>query len=165
MDAEQLCFDDGSFDAALCALGLMYVPDPERAVREFFRVLRPGGRAAAAVWGQRNKCGWADIFRIVDARVRSDVCPLFFRLGTGQALYQGFASAGFANIAIRRIETQLQYRTADEACAAAFIGGPVALAYGHFSEETKAEARTEYLDSIEAYRMESGYSIVVAGTK
>lgn len=170
MDAECLHFDDGSFDAALCALGLMYVPDPERAVREFFRVLRPGGRAAAAVWGQRNKCGWAEIFPIVDARVRSDVCPLFFRLGTGEALRQAFASAGFANVVTKRIEAQLQYATADEACSAAFIGGPVALAYSHFSEDVKAEAQAEYLASIETYRTGSGYSIpgefvVVAGTK
>ena len=170
MDAEQLHFGDGTFDAALCSLGLMYVPDPERAVGELFRVLRSGGRAVAAVWGLRNKCGWAQIFPIVDARVRSDVCPLFFQLGTGQALSQAFALAGFRNIVTRRIETKLQYASADEACAAVFIGGPVTLAYSHFSEDAKAEARTEYLDSIEAYRAGSGYSIpgefvVVAGTK
>ena len=86
MDAEQLALEDGSFDAALCALGLMYLPDPEKAVCELCRVLRQGGRAAAAVWGQRRKCGWADIFPIVDARVQSDVCPMFFRLWTGESL-------------------------------------------------------------------------------
>ena len=48
MDAEALRFADGTFDAALCALGLMYVPDPPRALAELRRVLRPRGRVVAA---------------------------------------------------------------------------------------------------------------------
>src|SRR2546425_6417410 len=45
MDAEDLRLSDGGFDAALCALGLMYVPDAIQALREMFRALKPGGRA------------------------------------------------------------------------------------------------------------------------
>ena len=44
MDAEALALPDASVDVALCALGLMYLPAPERALRELRRVLRPGGR-------------------------------------------------------------------------------------------------------------------------
>jgi ubiquinone/menaquinone biosynthesis C-methylase UbiE len=51
MDAEELGLDDESIDVALCALGLMYVPDPRRALAEMRRVLKAGGRAVAAVWG------------------------------------------------------------------------------------------------------------------
>jgi ubiquinone/menaquinone biosynthesis C-methylase UbiE len=54
MDAERLAFADCSFDLALCALGLMYVPDPHRAMSEMRRVLRPGGRMGLAVWGERS---------------------------------------------------------------------------------------------------------------
>jgi len=170
MEAEQSTFGDNSFDVVLCALGLMYVPDPERAIRDFHRMLRPRGRAVCAVWGQRNKCGWAEIFPIVDARVRSEVCPMFFRLGTAQNLRRAFSSAGFRGIAERRLETCLEYASADEACDAAFVGGPVALAYSHFSSNTKSNARKEYLESLEAYRIGDRYSIpgefvIVAGTK
>ena len=57
MDAEDLRAPDMSFDVVLCELGLMYVPDPLKALQEMYRVLRAGGRAVAVVWGQRNRCG------------------------------------------------------------------------------------------------------------
>ena len=55
MGAEEFAGDDGGFDAALCALGLMYVPDPGRAVAAMRRSLRKGGRVVATVWGERKK--------------------------------------------------------------------------------------------------------------
>ena len=43
-DAEQLPFDDASFDTVVCALSLCTIPSPVAAVGEMWRVLRPGGR-------------------------------------------------------------------------------------------------------------------------
>lgn len=43
-DAQELEFDDESFDAVVCTLALCTIPDPGRAVAEARRVLRPGGR-------------------------------------------------------------------------------------------------------------------------
>lgn len=51
-DAEELPFDDGAFDAATSAFGLVYAPHPERVSRELLRVLRPGGVAAFTAWGR-----------------------------------------------------------------------------------------------------------------
>jgi ubiquinone/menaquinone biosynthesis C-methylase UbiE len=158
-EAEELLFADGTFDAAACALGLMYVPDPVRALREMRRVLGPGGRAAAAVWGARRNCGWAEIFPITDARVASEVCPMFFQLGTGDALVQAFAAAGFADVRSERLRTTLRYATADQALEAVFRGGPVALAYSRFDERTRRAVHAEYLDSIAAYRAGDGYRL------
>ncbi|HYM28043.1 MAG TPA: class I SAM-dependent methyltransferase, partial [Steroidobacteraceae bacterium] len=110
MDAEALALPAASFDVALCALGLMYLPDPLRAVREMVRVLRPGGRLGLAVWGERERCGWAPVFGIVDAEVRSDVCPLFFALGQDTALAEVCATAGLTGIRLQRLTTTLSYR-------------------------------------------------------
>jgi ubiquinone/menaquinone biosynthesis C-methylase UbiE len=159
MDAEKLDFPDATFDVALSSLGLMYVPDTDRAIAEMRRVLKPGGRAAVAVWGARRNCGWADIFPIVDARVKSEVCPLFFRLGAGDALTRELEAAGFTNVRSERLAIPLRYDTADEACAAAFIGGPVALAYSRFAADVREQVHAEYLDSIAPYRDGAGYSV------
>lgn len=43
MDGEALDLADGSFDAVVSRVGLIYFPDQQRALREIHRVLRPGG--------------------------------------------------------------------------------------------------------------------------
>lgn len=158
-DAETPITRDTKYDVALCALGLMYVPDPQRALDVMSKALRPGGRAIAAVWGQRAKCGWAEVFPIIDARVKSEVCPLFFSLGGGSALEDVFKAAGFVEVSSERFSYDLKFDTAENACGAALIGGPVALAYSRFDDEAKNEARLEYLRSIEPYRVNGHYHI------
>jgi ubiquinone/menaquinone biosynthesis C-methylase UbiE len=159
MDAETLDLEDSSCNAALCGLGLMYVPDPIRALREMRRVLVPGGRVAAAVWGRRDRCGWAEIFPIVDRRVESEVCPLFFQLGTGDALRYAMEQADLEGVTVERLSTVLQYASLDDAIGAAFAGGPVALAYSRFDDQTREDAHAEYAHSIAAYRRGTGYEI------
>ena len=142
MDAEELSLEDNTFDAALCGLGLMYMPDPCKALKEMHRVLKPGGRAVAAVWGQRIHCGWADLFEIVDQHVASEVCPMFFNLGNPDMLKLNFEAAGFRDMRIQRISTLLKYKDEKEALGAAFEAGPVALAYHKFNEETRQIVRS-----------------------
>ena len=160
MDAEDLSqLEDASFDVALCALGLMYVPDVLQALREQHRVLKPGGRAVAAVWGARDKCGWAEIFPITDARVQSEVCPMFFQMGTKDVLQQTMELAGFTGVTHERLETTLHYDSGDKACGAAFAGGPVALAYSKFDDQTREAVHKEYLASIAPFRDGDNYHV------
>jgi ubiquinone/menaquinone biosynthesis C-methylase UbiE len=170
MEAEDLWLPSNVFNVSLCALGLMYVPDPVQAVQEMHRVLKTGGRAVAAVWGQRDRCGWAAVFPIVAERVHSEVCPLFFQLGTGDMLAQTFQAADFKNIVCERLSTILHYASPADACGAAFAGGPVALAYAHFDAGTRQAAHAEYLAAIAAYGAGEGCAIpgefvVVRGDK
>lgn len=159
MDAEELNVPDEAYDVSVCALGLMYVPDPVKALKEMYRVIIPQGRAVAAVWGQRDRCGWAEIFEIVDRRVSSEVCPMFFSLGNRDMLKRSFEAAGFTRVIFERLTTKLIYHSGDEACGAAFAGGPVALAYHKFSEQIKNEVHIEYLDSIKSFQQGSGYAV------
>ncbi len=168
MDAERLALADGGFDVALCALGLMYMPDPEAAIRELRRVLRPGGRVGVAVWGERSRCGWSPVFPIVEAEVASEVCPLFFRLGQGEALTDLCTDARLHILEHHRISATLVYANADEACSAAFAGGPVALAWSRFDENTRARVCERYIEAIspwregECFRLPGEFVIVTA---
>jgi ubiquinone/menaquinone biosynthesis C-methylase UbiE len=159
MDAEQLTVPDASFDVVLCALGLMYMPDPEKALREMRRVLRPGGRLVSVVWGERSRCGWSAVFEVVDDEVRSEVCPLFFRLGQDDALARLCARTQFEIVAHRRIVVALSYASGEEACDAAFVGGPVALAWSRFGDDVRERVRARYLEAIRPWRCATGYDV------
>lgn len=158
-DAEALPGFAARFDVGLCGLGLMYMPEPERALAALAGTLATGGRVVVSVWGQRKNCGWADIFPIVDARVESEVCPMFFRLGAPGQLARALESAGLVQVRTERLSTTLDYVSADEAADAAFLGGPVALAYARFDAATRAVVREEYRRSIEGFRNGNGYAV------
>lgn len=49
-DAMALPFPDASFDAAVMALVLVFVPEPVKGVAEMRRVVKPGGMVAAYMW-------------------------------------------------------------------------------------------------------------------
>jgi ubiquinone/menaquinone biosynthesis C-methylase UbiE len=147
---------DEPFDVAICSLGLMYVADPARALNAMYQVVRPGGRIVVSVWGERHRCGWADLFGIVDARVDSDVCPMFFALGARDALSSAIAGAGFGDVEQHRLSASLDYVDDDEAVGAAFLGGPVALAHARFAPATRDEAYRDYLDAIAPHRTPDG---------
>ena len=55
-DAEELPFDDGTFDLVTCRLALHHFPDRPTAAKEFFRVTKPGGML-----------GFTDNFTVADA--------------------------------------------------------------------------------------------------
>ena len=65
--AEQLPFVDGSFDAAVSAIGVMFAADHDRAAAELVRVVRAGGRIALASWTRSGFVG--RILGIVGNRV------------------------------------------------------------------------------------------------
>jgi SAM-dependent methyltransferase len=49
-DAQQLPFEDDSFDFVSSCFGAMFAPDQQRAADELVRVCRPGGKVAVAAW-------------------------------------------------------------------------------------------------------------------
>jgi SAM-dependent methyltransferase len=66
-DAEDLPFEDASFDTVLSVLGVMFTPNQERAAAELVRVTRPGGTIALANWIPSSFIG--EMFRTVAAYV------------------------------------------------------------------------------------------------
>lgn len=160
MGAEALDGANDSYDMAFCALGLMYVPDPRKALAEMARVVRPSGKVVATIWGERRRCGWADIFPIVDAQVASDVCPLFFASGAPGILKMDFESANLTDLHEIRQTEMLEFKTADALTRAIMLGGPVAMAVKRFDANVMAQVTEEFLASVAQYlRADGGYSI------
>lgn len=156
MAADKLDAHDATYDAAICALGLMYAPDPAAAVAEMARVTVSGGTVAATVWGERRNCGWAEVFPIVDARVASEVCPMFFGTGAPGALRRLFEEAGVEDIQEHRQFEVLEFRTDTEVLDAVLLGGPVALAVKRFSDQDWQEVCREFLASVADYKRRDG---------
>jgi ubiquinone/menaquinone biosynthesis C-methylase UbiE len=66
-DAEELPFDDGSFDVVLSTFGAMFTPEHNRAAREMLRVLRGGGRIGMANWTPAGFIG--RLFKVIGAHL------------------------------------------------------------------------------------------------
>jgi SAM-dependent methyltransferase len=64
-DAEDLPFQDGSFDVALSTFGAMFTPDHTRPAREMLRVVRSGGRIGLANWTPQGFIG--ELFKVIGA--------------------------------------------------------------------------------------------------
>jgi ubiquinone/menaquinone biosynthesis C-methylase UbiE len=99
-DGQALSFSNDSFDAVLCSLGLMFFPDPARALAGFHRVLRPGGRAAISVLTAPER-SYNGRINVIVARHEPDLAQAAdrtFALGDATRLQQLFLDAGFLNI-------------------------------------------------------------------
>ena len=59
--ADDLPFDDATFDGVTVRFGYMFFPDMAQATAEFARVLEPGGRLVSAVWVKPDQNPWTAI--------------------------------------------------------------------------------------------------------
>ena len=106
MPAEALALPDASFDIAYCQFGLMFVPEPIRALREMRRVLRPGGRIGIAVWSVPEKVGLFLIPRIVAPALpptTGEAPPSPMSMGAPGLIEDMVAEAGFCDVVRRSV--------------------------------------------------------------
>lgn len=102
--AEALPFDNDSFDAVVSQFGLMFFVDRRAALAEMYRVLRPGGRLAVAVWDAVDKSpGYAAMVKLLQelfGEKLADALRAPFVLGDAKVLRSLFAEAGIEDAQI-----------------------------------------------------------------
>lgn len=114
--AEAIPFAAGRFDRVLAQLVLHFVTDPVQAAREFRRVLRPGGVAAACVWdfaeGMQLLRHFWDAALAIDPAAPDEARTL--RFGRAGEIAELFGTAGLADVAETTLEVHSSYPSFDE---------------------------------------------------
>jgi ubiquinone/menaquinone biosynthesis C-methylase UbiE len=116
LDAEILPFEDNSFDVVMTGMAFGLFPDQEKAVKEMFRVLRPGGFMSLGAHGPEH------YWEAIDAslRVMNKKYFLGYRFEfwprTEKQIHTLMNRTGFTNISTNRFIWRNLFKTSKDAC-------------------------------------------------
>ncbi|HEV8360967.1 MAG TPA: class I SAM-dependent methyltransferase [Candidatus Thermoplasmatota archaeon] len=161
-DADALPFADASFDVVTCSHGVMFFPQPEKALREMRRVLRPGGRATLLAWGPPEGNPFltsvsGPFFQRMAPRAPDPDEPGPFRFAAPGSLANVMEAAGFDSVEERAVEVAWDFPGTPEAFWGAvqeissslfdwFRAELEPKAFEQAAAEVQAEARRRFAD-------------------
>jgi SAM-dependent methyltransferase len=134
IDAARPDLDAGTFDAVVCGMGLMFVPDPAAALMAWRPLLASGGRLAVAVWGDPSQNLWASSLGMA-AAINGLVAggpPAtpggMFSLPDPDALAALARDAGFLDVQVTQVAVEFGFPSTDEHFAVVgSMAGPLAV--------------------------------------
>ncbi len=163
-DIEALPFEDGTFDAVTCRLGLMFLPRPSVGLAEMRRVLRPGGRAVSIVFScpERNPC-IATLMRVATAQ--AGIAPPdpdrpggLLSLGAPGLLARLYHDAGFSRV--HEIIVSAPFRMPSARAYVNFVrdaAAPVVAILSRLPEDRRAAAYEQIERELDMFRTEDGW--------
>jgi ubiquinone/menaquinone biosynthesis C-methylase UbiE len=115
-DAEQLTFEEESFDAIVSRALLMFLPDVAGALTRLRSFLKPGGRFAASVWGEKSKVEFAMAGSVIAAELALAPPPAglpgVFALADERRLAMLVREAGFRDVETGTVQVIFETETA-----------------------------------------------------
>jgi len=148
-DAQDLPFEDASFDVAISIFGAMFAPDQRQAAAELLRVVKPGGRIGMGNWVPDGAVG--TMFQTIAKHAPPPPgldSPLAW--GTEERLRELFGD-GIAELRAERRISRQPFRSADhyiEFFRKYF--GPTQMAYERVGEEGAQALTDDLRDFLEA---------------
>jgi arsenite methyltransferase len=115
-DAERLDLGDQRFDVVLCASALFFVPDMLAALREWYRVLKPGGQVGFSGFGPTFSQPLVDLW---NARLRQygvflPTVSQDYRLAEPETCQRLLHEAGFVQTEVQSEQLGYYFRTVEE---------------------------------------------------
>ena len=170
---------DSSFDAAVCRLGLMFMPDPVRMLKAIRRVLKPGGKASAVVWGPPEKAPFFSVPMKAVAKHLPDLKPVPpgtpggpFGIPSQEMLGGIFTKAGFSNFKSQTADVTVWDAKSPEEYweASTETAGPIVLLLSKMSPEKKKAVRDDLIQTLRGMFPSGpvrlgGEAIIGTGTK
>jgi ubiquinone/menaquinone biosynthesis C-methylase UbiE len=105
--ADQLPFRDGSFDVAVAAFMIQYVPDARHTLREVRRVLQPGGHVGIVGWGTTAESiaeqQWMARLDAAGAPPATRLATHYEATDSAQKLREILSSAGYLDVEVRSL--------------------------------------------------------------
>ncbi len=153
-DVCELPFKDNTFDAISCRFGFMFFPDMLLAAKEMYRVLKPGGRVATAVWNVPGKNFWVTAFsRTIGRNMQlppvEPGAPGMFRCAESGLIQNLFQQAGFRNTAETVVDGKLKCGTTDVYWnLMTEVAAPVVSALSKADEATKQKIKDEVYQAV-----------------
>jgi ubiquinone/menaquinone biosynthesis C-methylase UbiE len=125
-DAMALPFADNSFDAAVMALVIFFVPEPSAGVAEMARVVRPGGQMVSYAWDIEGG-GFPNEPLLAEMRAMGlpPIRPPSAAASRAENLHALWTGAGLDRIETREITVQRTFTDFDDFWGAALLGASI----------------------------------------
>lgn len=141
-DLEDLPFADDAFDVTTSFNAVQYAADPEVALGEIRRVVRPGGAVAIITWGDPERCDTRAVLtavgRLLPPPPPGAVGP--FALSAPSKLEEFAASAGLRAERAAEVPAPFSFASLDDAVRIQLSAGPLQRAVEHAGEEATRQA-------------------------